>query len=62
MKVSRYAKAVVAAVTAGSAALGTAVQDGAVDSGEWVTVGLAVLAALGVTWAVPNRQVEAVRE
>ncbi|HEY5986433.1 MAG TPA: hypothetical protein VIV12_08665 [Streptosporangiaceae bacterium] len=51
----RYAKAIAAAVAAGAGALVTALADDAVSSGEWVTVGLAVLAALGVTYGVPNR-------
>lgn len=55
MKVSKYAKALVAAVAAGSASLLTAVNDGSVSNGEWVTVALAVLSALGVTYAVPNK-------
>jgi hypothetical protein len=31
------------------------VQDGALTTGEGVTIALAVLAAWGITWAVPNR-------
>jgi hypothetical protein len=56
MQLGRYAKAVVAAVAAGAGTLATALQDDTVTTGEWVLVGLAVLGALGVTWAVPNRQ------
>ncbi|MET9123029.1 hypothetical protein [Streptomyces sp. NPDC004528] len=55
MKLSRYAKAVVAAVVAGSGSLATALNDGTVTATEAVTVVLAVLGALGITWAVPNR-------
>lgn len=51
----RYAKAIVSAAAAGSAALATALADDRVTSGEWVLVALAVLGALGVTYAVPNR-------
>lgn len=52
----KYAKAIAAAAAAGAGALVTALADDAVSNGEWVTVGLAVLAALGVTYGVPNRQ------
>lgn len=54
MKVGKYAKAVTSAAAAGTAALVTAMGDGIVTPGEWVTVGLAALAALGITAAVPN--------
>jgi hypothetical protein len=56
VKVSKYAKAGVAAVAAGAASLVTALDDGVVTTQESVTAGLAMLAALGITWAVPNRQ------
>lgn len=55
MKLSRYAKAVVAAVAAASASLATAGQDGVITGEEWVVAVVATLAALGVTWAVPNK-------
>ncbi|MFI1767535.1 hypothetical protein ACH41H_36560 [Streptomyces sp. NPDC020800] len=55
MKVSRYWKAVVAAVAAGAGAAATALQDGTVTAAEGVTIVLAVLGGLGFTWAVPNR-------
>ncbi|WP_262059654.1 hypothetical protein [Streptomyces sp. STR69] len=55
MKVSRYWKAVVAAVVAGAASAGTALQDGKVTGPEAVAMVLAVLGGLGFTWAVPNR-------
>ncbi|MEU0516653.1 hypothetical protein [Streptosporangium sp. NPDC006007] len=51
MKIGSYAKAIVSAVSAGAAALVTAMGDGIVTPGEGVTVGLA---ALGITAAVPN--------
>lgn len=57
MKIGSYAKSIVAAVTAGGAALGTALADDVVTSGEWVGVALAVLGALGITYAVPNARV-----
>lgn len=56
MKVSRMWKAVVAAAAAGSASAATAVQDGTVTVAEAVTIVVAVLGSLGVTWLVPNRQ------
>ncbi|GAB2714353.1 hypothetical protein [Streptomyces bullii] len=56
MKISHYWKAVVAAVAAGAASLGTATQDGTLTSTEGITAVLAALAAAGVTWAVPNRE------
>jgi hypothetical protein len=55
MKVSRYWKAVVAAVVAGSGSAAAAVQDGTVTAAEAVTILLSVLGGLGFTWAVPNR-------
>jgi len=58
MRVSKYWKAVVAAVAAGGAALSTAVQDGQVTASEWWAVIGAVVMAAGATWAVPNRGVK----
>ena len=49
----KYAKTVVAAVIAGAVALQTAITDGQVSASEAVTIGLAVLGALGV-YAIPN--------
>lgn len=51
----KYAKAAVSAVTAGSTALGFALADGSVSSGEALGVALAVLAALGIVATVPNK-------
>lgn len=53
MKISAYAKTVVAALAAGAVAVNAAVSDGMISNSEWVTIGLAVLAALGV-YALPN--------
>jgi len=50
--VRAYAKALTGAAVAGLTALGTALDDGAVTTGEWVVV---AIAAIGVVWAVPNR-------
>jgi hypothetical protein len=55
LKISTMWKAVVGALAAGIAAAATAVQDGTVTAGEGVTIALAVLGALGITWAVPNK-------
>ena len=51
---SKYAKFIVAAVSAGLVALTVALTDDKVTAGEWVTIGLAVVGALGV-FAVPNK-------
>jgi hypothetical protein len=56
MKISSIAKSIVAGLAAGASVAATAVQDGALTTGEGVTIALAVLAAWGITWAVPNRQ------
>ncbi|WP_424918861.1 hypothetical protein [Streptomyces sp. wa1064] len=55
MKISSAAKAFVAALAAGASVAATAVQDGVFTTGETVTTVLAVLGALGITYAVPNR-------
>ncbi|WP_248870795.1 hypothetical protein [Streptomyces sp. HNA39] len=55
IKISSFAKAIVAGLAAGATAAVTAVQDQVVTSGETVTIVLAVLGALGITYAVPNR-------
>ncbi|MFH9692624.1 hypothetical protein ACIQUD_00685 [Streptomyces globisporus] len=55
MKISSFAKAVVAGLAAGATAAATAVQDGVFTTGEGVTTALAILGALGITYAVPNR-------
>ena len=61
MKISKMWKAIVSGAAAGTAAAATAVQDGKVTAVEGVTIALAVLGGLGVTWAVPNRQTAAPR-
>lgn len=55
MKLSAYWKAIIGAVAAGAAAVTTAAQDGQITGEEWTTAGIAVLVALGATWAVPNK-------
>ena len=61
MKISRYWKAVVAALAAGTSAMSTAANDGAVSGPDAVTAVLAVLGTLGLTWWVPNREPKAGR-
>lgn len=56
MKVGKIAKALVAALAAGAASASVAVQDGTLSTGEGVTIALAVLGALGITWIVPNKE------
>ncbi|GAA0370306.1 hypothetical protein GCM10009530_20520 [Microbispora corallina] len=54
MKIGSCAKAIVSAASAGLAAFVTAMGDNVVSQGEWVTIGLAVLGALGIAYVVPN--------
>ncbi|MGW6255401.1 hypothetical protein [Streptomyces sp. NPDC055085] len=54
-KLSSMAKALVAAAAAAAGTLAGVTADGSVTSGDVVTVVLAVLGALGVTYAVPNK-------
>lgn len=55
MKIAKYWKAVAATVAAGAIAAQAAITDDVITSGEWVTIGLAVLGALGV-YAAKNDQ------
>ncbi|MFJ6386459.1 hypothetical protein ACIQJT_02500 [Streptomyces sp. NPDC091972] len=55
LKISGIAKSIVSGAAAGATAAVTAVQDGVLDTGEGVTIVLAILGAWGITWAVPNR-------
>jgi hypothetical protein len=55
VKISRYWKAVVSALAAGAGSLSVAVTDDTVTAAEGWAALCAVLAALGFTWAVPNR-------
>ncbi|MEV6036052.1 hypothetical protein AB0L65_33195 [Nonomuraea sp. NPDC052116] len=54
IKVGSAAKAIVSAFAAGTASLAVAMGDSVIETGEWVTIGLAVLGALGITYVVPN--------
>jgi hypothetical protein len=56
MKISKYWKAGVAGVAAGAGSLSVAVTDDTVTAAEGWAALITVLAALGFTWAVPNRQ------
>ncbi|MEU9285958.1 hypothetical protein AB0D57_14840 [Streptomyces sp. NPDC048275] len=56
MRISKYAKAAVSALAAGAGSVSVAVADDTITAAEGWAAGLAVLAALGFTWAVPNRQ------
>ena len=55
MRISKYWKAIAGGVAAGAASLVTALDDNTITTQEGLTAGVAVLAALGVTWWVPNR-------
>lgn len=57
MRISKYAKAVVAALAAGAGSLSVAVTDDVVTGAEGWAALIAVLGALGFTWAVPNKTV-----
>lgn len=50
---NQYAKAIVAALTAGLIAAQTAIADGGINTSDWITIALAALGALAV-YAVPN--------
>lgn len=53
MKISRYAKTIVAAIIAGATALTVALGDDTITATEGITVALAILGAFGV-YVVPN--------
>ncbi|MEV0526648.1 hypothetical protein AB0I66_24710 [Streptomyces sp. NPDC050439] len=55
MRISSFAKSLVAGLAAGATAAVTAVQDSTLTTGEGVTIVLAVLGAWGITYAVPNK-------
>ncbi|MEU6674746.1 hypothetical protein [Streptomyces sp. NPDC046925] len=55
MNVSKYAKAIVAGIAAGAASLATGLADGTLSTQDGLTAVAAVLAAWGLTWAVPNK-------
>ena len=55
MRISPYWKAIVAALAAGVGTISTALTDDVVTAAEGWAALIAVLAALGFTWAVPNK-------
>jgi len=56
MRLSKYAKAIVAALAATAGTVTAAAADGVVTTGEaWLVAG-AFLGGLGLTWAVPNKR------
>jgi hypothetical protein len=58
MRIARIAKSLVAGLAAGAAAAVPAMQDNVVTASEGLTIGLAMLGAWGLTYAVPNRPAE----
>lgn len=54
-KLGKTAKAVVAGLGAGAAAVVQAAADGSLDLSDGLTVLGAVLAVYGITWFVPNK-------
>ena len=56
VKIAPYAKAILGALVAFLTALTTALEDGHVSAQEWVTALIALLAAGGVVFSVPNRR------
>jgi hypothetical protein len=56
LKLSAMSKALMAASAAAAGTLAVALNDGNLTSGDTVTVILAVLGALGMTYAVPNKK------
>lgn len=57
-KIPTVAKAITGGVTAFGAAFAVAYQDGAVTTGEWISIVVATLVATVAVWAVPNRAPE----
>jgi hypothetical protein len=56
MRITRYWKAIIAGLVAGSGALGTAAQDGTLTGTEGLAAAGTALVALVATWRVPNRE------
>lgn len=51
---NKIAKAIIAAVTSGAGALGTALADGSLSAVETVTFVVAAVVAFFAVWATPN--------
>ena len=54
MAVGKYAKSIIAGVTAFGSGYAAATLDGFVSTSEWVSIGVATIIALAAVWAVPN--------
>lgn len=54
MRFPEYAKALVAAAVTAGTALVAALDDNTVTMAEWITVAVAALSALSLTYVVPN--------
>lgn len=52
--VPQIAKAVIATVVAGAAAIGTALTDGHITGTEWCVIVPAIVVAAGAVFSVPN--------
>lgn len=52
--VKRYGKAIVAALVAGLAAVGTALIDGNISPDEWVVIVIALLSGSGLVYVAPD--------
>jgi hypothetical protein len=57
MKLSEYAKAIVAGLAAGVVMFFT-LREGGLTGDEWATIAASVASAAGITWAVPNKPQE----
>jgi Iap family predicted aminopeptidase len=53
--VTKYLKAIAAALTTFTGAVAVAQADQVITNVEWVTIAAATLGALGVVWGVPNK-------
>lgn len=51
---ARVAKAATAALATASSTTVVAAQDGQVTAAEWLTIGIATVAAALATWRIPN--------
>lgn len=54
MNVTRYAKAITGGITAGAAAITSALADGILTGQEGGTIAFAILVGAGLVYAVPN--------
>lgn len=56
---SKYAKAIIAALIAGLGILGEGLTDGSLSGQEWIAAAVAALVALGGVYLVPNKSTTA---